>query len=156
MSDNESKPDFYSGIPWVNVPPHQARAHPKGRLNLVLWLISGYFVAIGLLNIYLTSRAGFGFGAALSTGIWPLLTGIGLALRVPYAVLMASISAGLTVYALIRGIGDQDSVIVLLETIANVGILLYLADGDRPNFVYRHRYRKYSVEDTKRDTPTDD
>ena len=33
----------------------------------------------------------------------------------------------------------------LIADIANVGILFYLIDGDRPNLIYRHRYRKYSA-----------
>lgn len=149
MDSNESKPDFYSGLPWVYVPPEQVRAHPKGRLNLILWLIATYFIGIGLLKFYLSLQQGHGIGIGIANGIWPLLTGIGLAIRAPYAVLMACVSAGLTVYALLRGIGQEGTVTILLETIANVAILFYLIDGDRPNFVYRHRYRKYSVEDAK-------
>lgn len=147
MNNNETKPDFYSRIPWVYVPPDQARAHPKGKLNLILWLIVGYFIAVGLLRFYLTLQAGFTPLEALLNGIWPVLTGLGLAIRMPYAILMASVATGLTVYALLRGVGVDGTGIVLLETVANVGILFYLVDGDRPNFIYRHRYRKYSVID---------
>ena len=146
MNDYETKPDFYSGVPWVYVPPEQARAHPKGKLNLILALIAGYFIAIGVLKFGLALSYGTGLPTAILNGIWPLLTGIGLAMRVPWSILMACVSAGLTVYALLRGFGEAGSLVILLETIANVGILFYLIDGDRPNFVYRHRYRKYSVE----------
>ena len=146
MSNNETKPDFYSGIPWVYVPPEQARAHPKGKLNLILWMIAAYFVAIGLLKFALAFSYGASVSVAFLNGIWPLLTGVGLALRVPWSILMACVAAGLTVYALLRGIGGDGSVVILLESVANAGILFYLIDGDRPNFIYRHRYRKYSVE----------
>lgn len=138
--------DFYSGIPWVNVTPQQAHSHPKGRLNLLLWAIAGYFIAIGVLKFGLALNYGAGFGIAALNGVWPMLTGLGLALRVPWAVIMAMISAALTVYALVRGLGGDGSIIVLLETLINVGILFYLVDGDRPNLIYRHRYRKYSVD----------
>ncbi|MCF2872105.1 hypothetical protein L0664_13600 [Octadecabacter sp. G9-8] len=139
--------DFYSGLPWVNVPPEQARAHPKGKLNLILWLIAAYFVAIGALKFGLVLSYGAGIGVAILNGIWPVLTGIGLALRVPWAIIMAMISAGLTVYALVRGLGGDGTLITLFEVIANVGILFYLLDGDRPNLIYRHRYRKYSADE---------
>lgn len=147
MTKQETKPDFYSGIPWVYVPADQARAHPKGKLNLLLGLIAAYFILGGLVRIYLTIEAGYGMtGAALSGG-WFLLTGIGLALRAPYSVLMAATSAGLAIFTVIKVVGSDGSLFILFETIANVGILFYLVDGDRPNFVYRHRYRKYSVVD---------
>ena len=47
--------------------------------------------------------------------------------------------------------GAERSVIYLFETIANVGILFYLIDGDRPNLIYRHRYRQYSAKETDND-----
>ena len=146
MSNNETKPDFYSGIPWVYVAAGQARAHPGGKLNLILWIIAVYFIAIGVVKFGVMISIGAGVGMTVLNGIWPFLTGLGLALRIPWAVLMACVSAGLTVYALLRGIGEDGSIVILLETVANTGILFYLIDGDRPNFIYRHRYRKYSVE----------
>ena len=146
MNNNESKPDFYSGIPWVYVSPEQARGHPKGQLNLILWLIVAYFVVIGFVKMGFMLAFGAGVLAAFLSGIWPLLTGLGLAMRVPWSIFMASVSAGLTVYALLRGFGSDGSFVIMLETVANAGILFYLIDGDRPNFIYRHRYRKYSAE----------
>lgn len=145
MTDKPTKADFYSGIPWVYVTQQQAHAHPKGKLGAVLWLIVAYFIAIAGLKFYLSISVGAGIGFAILTGLWPLLTGLGLALRVPWAIIMAVVSAGLTVYALLRGFSGDGSVITLFETIASIGILFYLIDGDRPNLVYRHRYRKYSV-----------
>ena len=143
--------DFYSGIPWVNVAPQQARAHPKGKLNLVLWAIVAYFIGIGSLKFGLALSYGAGFGIALLNGIWPFLTGIGLALRVPWAIIMATIAALLTIYALVRSLGGDGSLVILLQTLANVGILFYLVDGDRPNLIYRHRYRQYSADKDAQD-----
>ena len=104
------------------------------------------FIFIGLLKFGIVIWYGFGVFIALLNAIWPLLTGLGLAFRVPWSLVMASMSAGLTIYALIRGLGGDGDLLVLFESIANVGILFYLLEGDRPNFIYRHRYRKYSVE----------
>ncbi|MBU2993825.1 hypothetical protein Q4555_11680 [Octadecabacter sp. 1_MG-2023] len=145
MASNESKPDFYSGIPWVYVPPEQARAHPKGQLNWIMWLISLYFIGIGLFKIYWIITSGYGIGTAFLNGTWPVLTGVGLMLRFPYAVMMAVITAGFSAFTLLRGIGDTGTVLILMQALIAFGILFYLIDGDRPNFIYRHRYRKYSA-----------
>lgn len=155
MSKTPEKPkrgDFYSGLPWINITAEQARGHPQGQLGAVLWLIAIYFTFIGVLKFVLVLSFGAGIGTALLNGIWPVLTGLGLAFRVPWAVIMAAVSAGLTVYALVRGLGGDGSVVTLFETLINVGILIYLVEGDRPNLIYRHRFRKYSA-DRDADTP---
>lgn len=146
MSNDKNRMDFYSGIPWVDVTPEQARHHPKGQLNWVLWLIVVYFIGIAVFKFWWVLDAGGGLFIAVLNAIWPFLAGVGLALRVPWSIIMAIVAAGVTVWALVRGLGGDGSIIVLLETVANVGILFYLMDGDRPNLIYRHRYRKYSVE----------
>jgi len=147
MFDKPNRRDFYSGIPWVHVTAQEAHAHPLGRLGPIEWAISIYFIAIAVLKSWLALDYGLGFGGAFLNGIWPLLVGLGLVLRVPWAVIMAMISAALTAYALVRGLGGGGDLIALFEMIASVGILFYLIDADRPNLIYRHRYRKYSVED---------
>ncbi len=146
MSKNNERMEFYSGIPWVNITPEQARDHPKGQLNWILWLIVAYFIGIAALKFVWILNLGGGLGLATLNSIWPFLAGLGLAFRVPWSIVMAMISAGLTVYALVRGLGNDGTLVTLLETLANVGILFYLMDGDRPNLIYRHRFRKYSVE----------
>lgn len=143
MSKTPKRPDFYSGIPWVDVSPEQVRAHPKGQLNAVLWLIVAYFIGIAILKFTLSLE--FGPGVAILNSVWPLLAGAGLALRVPWSIVMACVSAGLTIWALFRSLDGGADVVILIETLINVGILFYLIDGDRPNLIYRHRYRKYSV-----------
>ncbi len=147
MTKKKKRGDFYSGIPWVSVSPEQARAHPKGALGPLLWAIVVYFVAIAALKFYLSISYGAGPTIAILNSVWPLLVGLGLAIRAPWAVIMAMISAALTVYALVRGLGGDGSLITLFETLANVGILFYLIDADRPNLIYRHRYRQYSAVD---------
>lgn len=175
---NNAKPtkerrDFYTRIPWINVTPEQARAHPKGKPGLVLWLIGLYFIFAGVWKFYAAWEFGLGFGLVILSGIWPLLTGIGLLMRVPWSVFMAIVSAGLTIWALFRstrataqlynstqsaidigflhgvmGIesyGDAFFVVLLVELIIQIAILFYLMDGDRPNLIYRHRYRQYSA-----------
>ncbi|MEJ6639466.1 MAG: hypothetical protein QNL58_03850 [Octadecabacter sp.] len=147
--------DFYSGIPWEHVTRAQAHSLPQGMLGLILWGAVIYFIGIGILKFYLTLNFGASVGVAVLNSIWPILTGLGLAFRVPWAVIMAMISAALTVYALIRGLGGDGSLITLAEVLINVGILFYLIDGDRPNLIYRHRYRKYSVDEDDAEMPQD-
>lgn len=144
---SKERRDFYTGLQWVNITPEQARALPKGKLNAVLWAIAAYFILIALYKFWWVLDVGGGLGIAVLNSIWPLLAGIGLALRVPWSVIMAIISTGLTVWALMRGLGTDTGVAILLETVANVGILFYLMDGDRPNLIYRHRYRRYSAQE---------
>lgn len=151
MSDNNQRGDFYSGIPWVQVTPEQARSLPQGKLGVVLWIIVAYLIGIAAVKFYFTLDLGAGVGIAVLNAIWPFLAGLGLALRAPWSSVMVMISAGLTVYALVRGMGGDNSLIILCELIANVGILFYLIDGDRPNLIYRHRYRKYSVDSEQSD-----
>ena len=45
------KMDKQTGAQWVHVTPEMARAHPQGKLNLPLWLITGVFAAFGLLQL---------------------------------------------------------------------------------------------------------
>lgn len=142
---SQPRGDFYSGIPWVYVTREQAWAHPKGRLGVVLWAIGLMFIGVGLTKGWLIYGVSDSLGLALFNALWPVLTGAGLLLRVPWAVYLAVVSAGFTIYALIRGFGDPQSVFYLMETVAYVGALFYLIDGDRPNLIYRHRYRQYSA-----------
>ena len=147
MTDKKKRGDFYSGIPWVFVTPEQARAHSKGTLGFWLWLIVVYFIATAILKFYLSISYNAGLTIAILNSIWPLFVGLGLAIRAPWAVILAAISAALTVFALVRGLGGNGTLITLFETLMNVGILFYLVDSDRPNLIYRHRYRKYSAVD---------
>ncbi len=147
MSEESKRGDFYSGIPWVYVTPDQARGHPKGQLGPALWAIVAYFIIAAIVKTILSINYGLGVSGAAVNGLWPLIVGLGLALRIPWAVIFAAISAGLTVYALVRGLGGDGSLVTLLELVINIGVLFYLIDADRPNLIYRHRYRKYSVVD---------
>jgi len=146
MSKRKQPRSYYTDIPWVDVTPEQARTLSGGKLGPIIWLIAIYFLGIGALKFVLFLQADQGLGAAVLNSIWPLLAGIGLVLRVPWSIVMAVIASGVTVFFLVTRLGLGD-VATLLETIINVGVLFYLVDGDRPNLIYRHRFRKYSLED---------
>lgn len=158
MSGRKTNRDQYSGIPWVDVTPQQARAHPKGHLGSLLWVIALYFIGTSIAKFYFAMAAGAGVGIAVLNGIWPFLAGIGLALRVPWSVFMVIVSVAITAYSLFAGLRPHfslpenaappalgETLPYLLDMIVNVAILFYLIDGDRPNLIYRHRYRQYSA-----------
>ncbi len=158
MTDRHEKPDHYSGIPWVYVSSQEARAHPKGQLTAVLWVIAIYLIGAGVTKAVTLQASGVPFGWALLISAVPILAGVGLILRMPWAIILATISVALTVLQLVggfRSLGDMGGnaasmgmfdtrLVLLLHLVASVGIVFYLMDGDRPNFIYRHRYRKYS------------
>ena len=164
MSENEEprreeRQDAYSGIPWVYVGRQEVWAHPKGRLSGLLWAIALYLILAGLGKAGLLMSQGVSVGWALLLGAFPLACGIGLILRAPWAVILAGVSAGLTVFQLLAGLGQvgtlggnaidvgglSPQLWTLIHLLISVGIVFYLMDGDRPNFIYRHRYRKYSA-----------
>ena len=136
--------DAYSGLSWVYVDPQQVRDHPKGRLNAILWGIVLFLVGSGLLKLVVFLNAGAALSMALLSGLLPVLTGLGLALRVPFALVVAIIMAGITLYSTVGAMGSDQSIWFLVDSLVAAGIIFYLLDGDRPNFIYRHRYRKYS------------
>lgn len=150
----KARRDFYSGLPWVYIEPEQARSLSMGKLGVVLWLIVAYFITAAVLKAYWVWDAGLGFGFIVLNAIWPLLTGLGLAFRVPWAVMMAIVSTALTVFMIVQGLGGPTDLILLAEMVINVAALFYLMDADRPNLIYRHRYRQYSV-DRAADTDAD-
>lgn len=144
MSKRIEERDAYSGLTWVYVSPDVVRGHPKGRLDAILWAIVIFLMGSGLLKLVVLTGAGASILGALLSGLLPFLTGLGLALRLPYALVVAIVMAGVTLYTTVRTMGTDQSVWFLVDGLVSVGIIFYLLDGDRPNFIYRHRYRKYS------------
>ncbi len=155
----EERQDTYSGIPWVYVSRAEVWAHPKGQLTGLLWAIALYLILAGIGKAGLLIGQGVPVGWALLLGAFPLACGMGLILRAPWAVVLAAVSAGLTVFQLLGGLGQVGALggnavdfgglspqfWTLIHLLISVGIVFYLIDGDRPNFIYRHRYRKYSA-----------
>jgi len=144
MTKRLEERDAYSGLSWVYVTPEEVRGHPKGRLNPILWAIVVFLLGSGVLKLVVLAGAGAPVSMALLSGLLPVLTGAGLALRVPYALVIAIIMAGITLYTTVGAMGSEQSVWFLVDSLVAAGIIFYLLDGDRPNFIYRHRYRKYS------------
>lgn len=155
MNDRDERKDAYSGIPWVYVTRQEVWAHPKGRLSPALWAIAIYLLFAGVSKMALLYSESVPLGWSIILGSFPFLCGVGLILRAPWAIILATISAGASVFQLVAGLGSVGAGAsfglgapqfwLLFHLLASVGIVFHLMDGDRPNFIYRHRYRKYSA-----------
>ena len=144
MTDRPEEQDPYSGLRWVYVTRAEVFGHPKGRLNAILWGIVVFLIGTGLLKLWVFASAGAPLAMVLLSGLLPILTGLGLAVRAPLALVAAIVMAGVTLYSTMRAMGEGQSIVILMDAVLAFGIIFYLLDGDRPNFIYRHRFRKYS------------
>ncbi len=144
------KMDKQTGAQWVHVTPEMARAHPQGKLNAALWAIAAVFAAFGAIRLYIIVL-GYGdwlvwIGAGLS-----FLTALALAIRAPIALFLAGAQLliglfGLVTGGALKGLADVDG----SQALNTLGLLIfsalalfYLMEGDRPNLIYRHRYRSF-------------
>ena len=146
---------------WVQVPPEAARAHPKGRPGPVEWAIAAFFLYLAV--VYLRPFLG-GLGAA---PVWHILWGflclnagvllaMGSPLGRPLGLLMGFREVLMFMLVIGNNVIDTDSGALPVFTTASVWTLIHaiggfvaafhLMLGDRPNLIYRHRYRKYSAD----------
>jgi hypothetical protein len=135
------KTDPMTGARWVNVSPQMARAHPKGRLGPVLWLIVAFFVVSGvqLLWVGITAEG----WVSVVIGMTSFLAGAMLALRAPWAVVMT----GILLILLILSFVLMSTTPPVAELVLAILALSYLLEADRPNLIYRHRFRSYKEPD---------
>ena len=146
-----TKPDAM-GRHWIFVTKHEAWSHPKGRPGLALFLISLWFAAVGAFELSVAIRGGlplFSHAMAGATAI----TGILLMLRIPWAYVAAVILPVRQVFGFIELIGTEGvepplvaTVYAVANAIIGIGVIFHLLEGDRPNLIYRHRYRSYKAE----------
>ncbi|NSX55877.1 hypothetical protein [Parasulfitobacter algicola] len=134
--------DKETGAQWVNVTPEMARAHPLGKPGLLIYLIAAWFAlgAMGQLGFLFTLGFSFLF---LALFFLYLLTAVALVLRAPVSVWLVTVSGGLQILLLMM---SADIVTVFLAAI-HILIIFYILDGDRPNLIYRHRYRSFKKGD---------
>jgi len=136
--------DAYSGLKWVHLSRAEAHSLPSGRLNMVLWAIVAFLIGSGLFKLVVFIGSGAPLGLTFIAALVPVLTGLGLAARLPYALVLAVIMAGITLYSTMRAMGEGQTIWLLVDALVALGILFYLLEGDRPNLIYRYRFRKYS------------
>lgn len=134
--------DPYSETRWVYVSRAMAHGHPKGKLGPVLYLIVAVLICVGAYKSYLVIAGGEPAWVAAIVGGIPILAGLGLLIRMPWSIVLVVFVAGVSLFGFINSVGQSD-LWVLLENVAALGLLFYLVEGDRPNLIYRHRYRSY-------------
>ncbi len=141
--------DKTTGAQWVYVTPEMARGHPKGRLGATLWAIVAVFAAFGVLRIYAFVQTGNTI--LLVVALLQILTALMLAIRAPWAVGLAGVQMVLSLLGTITGDAlrelaylDQAEAFLTLGNLIFSGLtLFYLFEGDRPNLIYRHRFRSF-------------
>ncbi len=132
--------DNATGARWIHVTPQMARAHPQGRLGLILWAIVVINLGVGVLRTY--------YGVTITLLILPFAltnfaVALALALRAPMATLLVLVQviAGIVLSLFVAPLPPD---LLAMQAALGLGVLIYLFEGDRPNLIYRHRYRAYS------------
>ncbi|MEM9901641.1 MAG: hypothetical protein AAF865_09845 [Pseudomonadota bacterium] len=144
-----------NGFQWVHIPRAAAHAHAKGKPGLVLWLMAAWFAASGGLEIALMLAVGTPWWSGL-LGALSFLTGVGLILRVPWAYILGVLLPARFVVGFVMALGggaqdlssagQADQVFVLAQAVIAVAVIFHLIEGERPNLIYRHRFRSYAAE----------
>lgn len=133
------KPDNATDARWIYVTPEMALAHPKGRLGPLLWALVAFNLLMGVVRVYQGVTI---TPLALIFGVVNLTVALLLSIRSPWAlpaVFVQVIGGILAAFFIVLGPVD-----VVIRAALGIGLLVYLVDGDRPNLIYRHRFRAYS------------
>ncbi|MEO1704958.1 MAG: hypothetical protein AAFR53_07735 [Pseudomonadota bacterium] len=146
------------GRHWVYVTPAEAFAHPKGRPGLGEYAMALWFAGIGAFEAAININFGtFGIVPAVFTGLL-LLSAVGLIFRAPWSYVLSILLAVREMFGFIQLIGGGAFEVPpalaaygVVNAIIGAGIIFYLIEGDRPNFIYRHRYRSYRAEAQERE-----
>lgn len=149
MSDENKQIDPETGIPWITVPQQTAHDHPKGQIGGPLLVVLAYLLLGGGFKLWIHLSTGAGIGALVLGGALPVIAGLLMAQRQGWGYWLAVLSCGYVFFHGIQYVGGH--LIWLVDMIGAAATLFYLFDGDRPNLIYRHRYRQYSVVEGKGD-----
>lgn len=156
MTENKNtvltEPDAL-GRHWVYVTAEEAFGHPKGRPGLAEYAMALWFAGIGAIEASISLSFGqFGVVQGVFT-VLLMFCAVGLILRSPWSYVLSILLAVREMFGFIQLIGGgayEVPPMLALYGVANAivgtGIIFYLIEGDRPNFIYRHRYRSYRAE----------
>jgi len=141
------------GRHWVYVTAEEAFSHPKGRPGIAQYAMALWFAGIGAFEAAINLNFGaFGVVQAVFT-LLLLACAVGLVIRAPWSYVLAILLAVREMFGFIQLIGggafDVPPFLALYgvaNAIIGTGIIFYMVEGDRPNFIYRHRYRSYRAE----------
>ena len=144
-----TQPDSF-GRQWVYVSDEQVRGHAKGQFGLLIWAICLWFVCIGGLEIVLGSSTSL---SRLAYGFALFGTGAGLVLRNRFAYLVALFIPMIFLIRFFSQASGYGTIMVntaqyydLINALVTVVVCFYMFEGDRPNFIFRRRYRSYRAE----------
>lgn len=146
-----TQPDSF-GRHWVYVDQSAVLNHPKGSLGLGIVLCIAWLIGAGGLELYSALTTSFNgviwYSAAL------VAAGIGLILRNKIAYLAALFLPLNYIFRVAFGTKFVPPFELYAPgfaamCIAGLGFVVsfYLFEGDRPNFIYRLRYRSYRAEE---------
>lgn len=131
--------DPVTGERWVYVSREMARAHPKGGLDWRLYAIIVYLVGVAAAWFVEFVFAGYALSLFMLS-LLPMLAALGLVLRSPFALVLVVIIFAMGAFRMVTNIGAMN--LVGLGQILMLGFFaVYLLTGERPNLIYRHRYR---------------
>ena len=107
----------------------------------MLWIIVIIFLGTAGFQVWqtLNGLASFGWVGA----ILKIATAVLLVLRAPWALVLAMVQLIVSVFTLATFLVDGISPFAIVELIFVVFAVSYLMEGDRPNLIYRHRFRSY-------------
>ena len=155
MSDKKTiltEPDAM-GRHWVYVTPAEAHAHPKGGPGPLEYGMALWFALIAAFEAVINLGYGqFGIVQLVFTALM-VSCAVGLILRTPWAMVLAVLLAVREMFGFVQLIGggafEVPPLLALygvINAIIGIGIVFYMVEGDRPNLIYRHRYRSYRAE----------
>ncbi len=155
MSEPEkilTQPDSF-GRHWVYVTANQAAGHPKGRPGIVIYAIAVWFAAIGAFEAAILLTNGmFGLVGGIFT-VLLLVAAVLLITRSPWGYVLAILLAVRECFGFIQligggavGVSPELATYGVVNAIIGAGVIMHLVEGDRPNLIYRHRYRSYRAE----------
>jgi hypothetical protein len=144
-----TRPDSF-GRQWIYVTDSQVRDHPKGHFGVFIWIICLWFACVGGLEIVL---GGLSSMPRLVYGVFVFITAVGLVLRNRLAYLMALFVPMIFLirfFSQATGYGTTTISAAqyydLFNALIAVAVCFYMFEGDRPNFIFRRRYRSYRAE----------
>lgn len=152
MSDPQMTTPDGEGRHWVYVSRAQAQGHPKGRPGLALHLIALWFVSVGAFELVLAVTFGLPLWS-LALSLLTCFTALGLILRIPWVYLLAVILPVRQLFGFLELVGGGavgmqplEAIYAVANAMIAMGVIFHMLEGDRPNLIYRFRYRSYRAE----------
>jgi hypothetical protein len=133
-----------NGPAWVYVDQPAALGHPKGNLGVALYGVALWLALTAAFETSLIWAGAPTWWAAF--GLLGLFAAFGIVTRVPWSLVLTILLAARQIVGFFRDVEAGLPFVFLIQACIAFLVVFYLLEGDRPNLIYRHRYRKYSAE----------